>query len=123
MRFGPRDITAKVYQAGKSQSITTNIVLLASKAPQLDTFKVEKIYPHDTSSYTEGLLYQDGFLYKSTGTKGESTLRKVNLATGKTVQVAKLDPQYFGEGSVIVGNKIFMLTWKDPKLGLVYDKN
>ena len=123
MPLGPRAITAKLYQGGKSQDVSTNIVLLAAKAPELYTYKVEKIYPHDTSSYTEGLLYQDGYLYESTGTKGQSTLRKVNLSTGKAVQVAKLDSQYFGEGSAIIGNKILMLTWKDPKVALVYDKN
>jgi glutamine cyclotransferase len=123
MHLGPRVITAKLYQGGKSQDASTNIVLLAPKAPELYTYKVEKVYPHDTSSYTEGLLYQDGYLYESTGTKGQSTLRKVNLETGKAVQVAKLDSQYFGEGSAIIGNKILMLTWKDPKVALVYDKN
>jgi glutamine cyclotransferase len=123
MHLGPRSITAKIFQGGKSQDASTNIVLLSPKAPELYTYKVEKIYPHDTSSYTEGLLYQDGYLYESTGTKGQSTLRKVNLETGKAVQVAKLDSQYFGEGSAIIGNKILMLTWKDPKVALVYDKN
>jgi glutamine cyclotransferase len=121
--LGPRGITAKLYQGGKSQDISTNIVLLAAKAPERYTFKVEKVYPHDTSSYTEGLLYQDGYLYESTGTKGQSTLRKVDLSTGKAVQLAKLDSQYFGEGSAIIGDKILMLTWKDPKMGLVYNKN
>lgn len=121
--LGPRSITAKLYQGGKSQDVSTNIVLLAAKAPELYTYKVEKVYPHDTSSYTEGLLYQDRYLYESTGTKGQSTLRKVNLETGKAVQVAKLDSQYFGEGSAIIGSKILMLTWKDPKVALVYDKN
>ena len=123
MKFGPRDITAKVYTGGKSQSITTNIVLLPAKAPQLDTFKVEKVYPHDTSSFTEGLLYQDGYLYESTGQPGHSTLRKVNLSTGKAVTVAKLDSQRFGEGSAIIGDKILMLTYRDPRVGLIFDKN
>ena len=123
LHLGPRSITAKLYQGGKSQDISTNIVLLAAKAPEQYTYKVEKVFPHDTGSYTEGLLYQDGYLYESTGTKGQSTLRKVNLTTGKAVQVTKLDTQYFGEGSAIIGNKILMLTWKDPKVGLVYDKN
>jgi len=123
MKFGPRDITAKVYTGGKSQNITTNIVLLPAKAPQLDTFKVEKVYPHDTSSFTEGLLYQDGYLYESTGQPGHSTLRKVNLSTGKAVTVAKLDSQRFGEGSAIIGDKILMLTYRDPRVGLVFDKN
>ncbi|MEO6850020.1 MAG: glutaminyl-peptide cyclotransferase, partial [Mucilaginibacter sp.] len=102
MPLGPRVITAKLYSSGKSQDVSTNIVLLAAKAPEQYTYKVEKVYPHDTSSYTEGLLYQDGYLYESTGTKGQSTLRKIDLATGKAVMVAKLDSQYFGEGNAII---------------------
>ncbi|MGZ3814914.1 MAG: glutaminyl-peptide cyclotransferase, partial [Mucilaginibacter sp.] len=123
MRLGPRGITARLYQGGKSEDVSTNIVLLAAKAPEEYTYKVEKVYPHDTSSYTEGLLYQDGYLYESTGNIGASTLRKVELSTGKAVQVAKLDSQYFGEGSAIIGNKIVMLTYKDPRVVLVFDKN
>ncbi|HTD98662.1 MAG TPA: glutaminyl-peptide cyclotransferase [Mucilaginibacter sp.] len=121
--LGPRGITAKVYNGGKSQDISTNIVLMAGKAPEEYTYKVEKVYPHDTSSYTEGLLYQDGFLYESTGNPGHSTLRKVNLETGKAVQAVKLDDKYFGEGSAIIGDKILMLTYRDPRVALVYDKN
>ena len=123
MKLGPRDITAKLYQGGKSQDVSTNIVLLPSKAPEQYGFKVEKVYPHDTGSYTEGLLCQDGFLYESTGQKKHSTLRKVNLTTGKAVMVAKLDTQWFGEGSAIIGDKILMLTYQDPRVGFVFDKN
>ncbi|MDB5156967.1 MAG: glutaminyl-peptide cyclotransferase [Mucilaginibacter sp.] len=122
MPMGVKVITAKVYQGGKAQDISTNIVLMAAKAPEEMTYKIEKVYPHDTSAYTEGLLYQDGYLYESTGTKGVSDLRKVDLATGKVVQRVKINPKHFGEGSAIVGNKIIMLTWTD-KVGYVFDKN
>lgn len=120
--LGPRVITAKLYLGGKSQDVSTNVVLLAPKAPEEMTYKVEKVYPHDTSSYTEGLLYQDGYLYESTGEK-HSKLLKVNLETGKVVKEAKLDPQYFGEGSAIIGDKIIMLTYRDPRVLFEYDKN
>jgi glutaminyl-peptide cyclotransferase len=123
MPLGSRLITARLYVGGKSQESSTNIVLLAAKAPEEYTYQVIKKYPHDTSSYTEGLLYQDGYLYESTGNPGHSTLRKVNLETGKALQVAKLDDKYFGEGSAIIGDKILMLTYRDPRVGLVYDKN
>jgi glutamine cyclotransferase len=120
--MGVRVITAKLYQGGKSQDISTNIVLMAAKAPEEMTYKIEKVYPHDTSAYTEGLLYQDGYLYETTGNTGHSDLRKVDLATGKVIQRVKINPKHFGEGSAIVGNKIIMLTWKD-KVGYVFDKN
>jgi glutamine cyclotransferase len=120
--LGPRTITAKVYQGGKRQDVSTNIVLLAAQAPEEYTYKVVKVYPHDTSAYTEGLLYQDGYLYESTGQQGASDLRKVNLETGKVLQRAKLPAKNFGEGSAIVGDKIVMLTYRE-KIGFVFDKN
>jgi glutamine cyclotransferase len=132
MLFGPRLITAKVYQSGKSQELSTNIVLLPAKAPEEYTFKIERVFPHDTSCFTEGLLYQNGFLYESGGgylipPKGDevlaqSSLRKVDLATGKAVQKIMVDPKVFAEGISIIGDKIVQLTYKE-KIGYVYDKN
>jgi glutamine cyclotransferase len=132
MPLGPRVITAKVYQGGKSQDISTNIVLLPAKVPVAYTFKTIRSFPHDTSCYTEGLLYQDGYLYESGGGQskppageeviGQSSLRKVDLNTGKILQKVMIDPTIFAEGISIVGDKIIQLTWKE-KIGYVYDKN
>jgi glutamine cyclotransferase len=132
MPLGPRVITAKVYQGGKNQDISTNIVLLPSKAPVEYTYKVIKVFPHDTGSFTEGLVYQDGFLYESGGgylkppanqeVTTQSSLRKVNLETGKVIQKVMLDSAVFGEGISIVGNKIIQLTYLE-KIGYVYDKD
>ncbi len=132
MPVGPRIITAKVYQGGKDQEISTNIVLMPAKAPVEYSYKVIKVFPHDTSCYTEGLLYQDGFLYESGGgygdppqgqpRDGQSSLRKVDLNTGKVLKKIMLDPKVFGEGISIIGNKIIQLTWKE-KIGYVYDKD
>ncbi|HEY8783203.1 MAG TPA: glutaminyl-peptide cyclotransferase [Mucilaginibacter sp.] len=132
MPLGPRIITAKVYQGGKNQEISTNIVLLPAKAPAAYTYKVIKVFPHDTSCYTEGLVYQDGYLYESGGgygdpppgeeKDGQSSLRKVDLTTGKVLRKVMLDPKIFGEGISIIGNKLIQLTWKS-KIGFVYDKD
>ncbi|MDB5110141.1 MAG: glutamine cyclotransferase [Mucilaginibacter sp.] len=132
MPLGSRLITAKMYQNGKSQDVSTNIVLLAAKAPEELTYKVEKVFPHDTSCYTEGLVYQDGYMYESGGgyldppagleKDGQSSLRKVDLATGKPVKKIMVDPKVFAEGISIVGNKIIQLTWTQ-KIGYVYDKD
>jgi glutamine cyclotransferase len=126
MPLGMKVITAKFYKGDKNQDASTNFVLMAAKAPEQYTYVVEKVFPHDTSAYTEGLLYQDGYLYESTGNstyhKGESDLRKVDLNTGKVVQKVKLpDPSYFGEGSAIVGDKIVMFSYTE-KIGFVFDK-
>jgi glutamine cyclotransferase len=127
LSLGAKTITSKVYQGGKSQDVSININLLPSKAPEELTYIVEKKFPHDTSSYTEGLLYQDGFIYESTGegagNVGHSRLLKVDLATGKAIQQAKIDPTKFGEGSAIIGDKILMLTYKQPEAAYVFDKN
>lgn len=120
--LGPRVITARVFSGGKSQEVSTNIVLLAAKAPEEYTYKVVKVYPHDTSAYTEGLLYQDGHIYESTGNKGRSAIQKSDLETGKVLQKQLINPKHFGEGSAIVGNKIVMLTWQDS-IGYVFDKS
>ena len=134
MLLGPRVFTAKFYQGGKSVDASTNIMLLAAKAPEELTFKVIKKFPHDTSAYTEGILYQDGYLYESTG-GDQSSLRKVDLVTGKVVQQVKLDKkyfdehqikldsEYFGEGISIIGDKILMLSYRQPEIALVFDKN
>ncbi|RZA02359.1 MAG: glutaminyl-peptide cyclotransferase [Sphingobacteriaceae bacterium] len=122
MPLGIKAVTAKFYKSGQAQEVSTNFVLMAAKAPEVYTYVVEKVFPHDTSAYTEGLLYQDGYLYESTGLEGESDLRKVDLNTGKVVQRAIIDDIYFGEGSAIVGDKIVVLTYRS-KIGFVYDKN
>jgi len=121
--LGIKLVTAKVYTDGKAQEVSTNIVIMAAKAPEELAYKVIKKFPHDTSAYTEGLLYQDGYFYESTGNKGHSTLRKVDVNTGKVVQKAKLDANYFGEGISIVGDKIIMLSYTQPETAFIFDKN
>jgi glutamine cyclotransferase len=85
------------------------------------TYSVVNVYPHNTNAFTEGLVFDSGFLYESTGLYGNSTLRRVDLETGGILQLLTLEPQYFGEGIVIVGDKIVQLTWQSHK-GFVYDK-
>lgn len=122
VKLGNHLITAKVYNGDKSDDITSNIIVLAAKAPDLYTYKVITKLPHDTSAYVEGLEYKDGFFYEGTGEKGKSDLRKVNVQTGKVLQRAKLDTALFGEGIILIGNKILQLTWQDKK-AFVYDKD
>jgi len=121
---GSRLITAKFYKDGKKTETSTNIILMAATPPVEYTYKVEKVFKHDTNSYTEGLEYHEdnGFLYESTGEPDHSYLQKVDLQSGKIVQSTKLGKQYFGEGIATVGNKILMLTYREGK-GFVYDKN
>ena len=82
--------------------------------------KVVKEYPHDETSYTQGLFFQGDHLIETTGQKGESTLRKVDLATGKALKRFDFDRKYFLEGSVELNGKIFILTWLN-KVAFIYD--
>ena len=81
-------------------------------------YEIVKAYPHDPEAFTEGLFFYDGFLYESTGEK--SSLRKVEITTGKVVQKWDLPREDFGEGIAMIGDKIYMLTWKQ-NLGRVFD--
>ncbi len=80
------------------------------------------IYPHDPRAFTEGLVYENGFLYESTGLHGESSLRKVNLSTGEIIHLVEIEDQYFGEGLTIVGSTLIQLTWKS-RVALLYHKD
>ncbi len=82
--------------------------------------KVEKTYPHDTQSYTQGLFFHGGTLYESTGLNGKSTLRTVDLETGDAMKKLPFNRKYFVEGSVILGDRLYVLTWTSHVL-FVYD--
>jgi glutamine cyclotransferase len=85
------------------------------------TYSIVNAYPHDTNAFTEGLVFENGFLYESTGLYGNSSLRRVDLETGEVLQLRTLQSQCFGEGIAIVANKIVQLTWQSH-VGFVYDK-
>jgi len=90
----------------------------SKKIPQY-TFTVVHTFPHDSSAFTQGLEYHDGFLYESTGLKGRSSLRKVRLETGEVLQRIDLSAEYFGEGITVYKDKIVQLTWQSH-VGFVY---
>jgi glutamine cyclotransferase len=78
-------------------------------------------YPHDSSSFTQGLEYHDGLLYEGTGLKGQSKLRVEKLETGQVVRQVDVPAEYFGEGITVFGNRIFQLTWQ-TQVGFVYSR-
>jgi len=85
-------------------------------------YKVVRTYPHDRRCFTQGLVYEDGFVYEGTGLYGESALYKRDLQTGKTVNMLRLPDKYFGEGVTLFGGKLIQLTWQS-KVGFVYTKD
>jgi len=82
--------------------------------------KVVKEYPHDTNSYTQGLFFHGGDLYESTGQYGSSTFRKVDLATGEALEKLDFNRKYFVEGSVVLGDNLYILTW-ESRVAFIYD--
>ena len=82
--------------------------------------KVVREYPHDITSYTQGLFFHGDTLYESTGQWGESTFRTVDLATGDALTRMDFSRQYFVEGSIIFGDTLYILTWTN-NLVFLYD--
>lgn len=85
-------------------------------------YKVVHVYPHDPTAFTQGLEYRDGVLYEGTGLKGQSTLRREDLSTGRVLQQISVAPEYFGEGITVLGPQIFELTWQS-QIGFVYNRD
>lgn len=94
----------------------------AIPAPATLNYTVLNVYPHDTSSFTEGLLLHEGSLLESTGNKGRSKLLEVDVKTGKIKKSFKLADAYFGEGISVLNGKIYQLTYQEHKV-FVYDLN
>lgn len=86
------------------------------------TYEIVNIFPHDPSAYTQGLVYHQGVLYESTGLNGQSSLRKVELQTGRVLQRIDVPSQFFAEGLALFNNKLFQLTWQSQR-AFVYDLN
>ena len=93
----------------------------ASELPEQVVLKHLATFQHDNRSFTQGLLWDDGYLYESAGQYGESSLRRVEPTTGKVTALFPLPPQFFAEGLALVDDSLYQLTWRE-KICLVYDK-
>lgn len=107
--------------------LTASIVISAavcnaqSNAPAFG-YRIVHTYPHDSKAFTQGLIYLHGYLYESTGLEGQSSLRKVDLQTGKVLERYDLAPDIFGEGLTNWKDTLIQLTWK-KQTGFVYDRS
>jgi glutamine cyclotransferase len=121
MKTGLRRMSLLVYSANNvMETILFNLKIVPASAPELYKYKVVNEFPHDENAYTQGLFFNGGFLYEGTGQKGYSSLRKVELETGKVLQKHSLDSKYFGEGICLHNGKIYQLTWENRE-GFIYD--
>lgn len=83
--------------------------------PEVLRVRVVATHPHDRDAFTQGLLFHDGLLYESTGIRGQSTVREVELETGEVRRRADLPEEHFGEGLARVGDELVQLTWQSGK--------
>ncbi len=121
LRMGNRLLTARVYRNGRVDSVAGNVVLKPSAEPEKIGYEVVRTFPHDTSSYTQGLEFHDGIFYESDGENGGSSIRKVALS-GKVLEQVDQDAEIFAEGLTVIGDKVIQLTWLN-KFGLVWEKS
>ena len=119
---GRKSLKITAYRgAGSQNPVTRFLVIYSDITPKRNGYKVIHVYPHDIEAFTQGLVYDKGILFEGTGQKSGSSLREVELQTGKVTRQHNLDPSLFGEGIALYGDRIFQVTWED-KVGFIYDK-
>lgn len=106
---------------GKNNSNLANTTKTTEQVP-VYTYEIVNTFRHDSDAFTQGLIFNNGFLYESTGHQGDSTLRKVDLQSGKVLQKHKLDDDIFAEGMTLLNGKIYQISWRDG-IAFVYDLN
>lgn len=119
---GRKSLKVTAYKGGKPQNTVTRFMIIYSDiVPKMSGYKVIHTYPHDRDAFTQGLFYDNGLLYEGTG-ESTSSLREVNLETGKVIRQLNLDGSLFGEGITLYQDRIFQVTWKS-QVGFVYNKS
>lgn len=109
------------FKENRKEYTTAGLKIVASAPPALYRYNIINTYPHDKKAFTQGLIYEDGYLFEGTGEYGESTLRKVNLTTGKMVLTYYLPSEVFGEGVTSFDDKLIQITWKE-RTAFIFDK-
>jgi len=119
---GRKSLKVTAYRGGKTQNtITRFIIIYSDVVPKRYGYKVIHTYPHSRDAFTQGILYDNGVLFEGTGQESGSSLREVELATGKVIRQHNLDAALFGEGIALYKNRIYQVTWEN-KVGFIYDK-
>ena len=120
--LGEKMIKAEVFYGGKKEVALQKVIVVNGSTPKLYTYELLNTYPHDITSYTQGLEFYKGVLYESTGQYGESKLRALDYKNDAILKNVNLSRSYFGEGLTVLNDKIYQLTWKEGR-GLIYDVN
>lgn len=119
---GRKAIKAVAYGNKNIQAITRFIIIYSDTKPGKKGFNVVHTFPHDNGAFTQGLFYEGGVMYEGTGQEAGSSLREVEIETGKIRRQLNLDPSLFGEGITLYNGRIFQVTWQN-KVGFIYDKS
>lgn len=120
--LGEKMIKAEVFYDGKKEVALQKVIIVNGSTPKLYTYELLNTYPHDITSYTQGLEFYNGVLYESTGQYGESKLRALDYKNDVILNNVNLSRSYFGEGLTVLNDKIYQLTWKEGR-GLIYNVN
>ena len=120
--LGEKILKATVFFEDKREVALLKIIVVNSNTPKLYNYELVNTYPHDITSYTQGLEFYKGVLYESTGQYGESKLRALDYKNNIILKNIELSPGYFGEGLTVLKDKIYQLTWQEGR-GLIYDVN
>jgi glutaminyl-peptide cyclotransferase len=120
---GRKSLKVTAYKGGKSQNtITRFLIIYSDVVPIKNNYKIIRTYPHDREAFTQGLVYDKGIIFEGTGQNSGSSLREVELETGRVIRQHNLDDSLFGEGITLYRDKIYQVTWEN-KVGFVYEKS
>jgi glutaminyl-peptide cyclotransferase len=120
---GRKSLKVTAFRGGKAQNTVTRFMIFYSDVvPRRYGYKVIHTFPHDIHAFTQGLVYDNGVLLEGTGQETGSTLREVELQTGKVIRQLNIDPSLFGEGIALYQNHIYQVTWKN-KVGFIYNRS
>ena len=108
------------YNSGEKESHSAGVIFLSDIEPAELNYTVIRKIKHDTEAYTQGFIYHNNMLYEGTGRYDNSSIRKINPASGEVLKKYNLESKYFGEGITILNNKIYQLTYKSGQ-GFIYN--
>ncbi|MCU0462044.1 MAG: glutaminyl-peptide cyclotransferase [Bacteroidales bacterium] len=119
---GRKPVKATAFKNGNAKAVVRLIIVYSDKPPKRYGYKVIHTFPHDKDAFTQGLFFSNGVLYEGTGQQTGSTLREVELTTGKVIRQLNLSSDLFGEGITLYNNRIYQVTWQS-KVGFVYERS
>lgn len=121
LKMGNHPIKLIIYKNGLKDYKNSNFIVISDIVPKELKYTIVNTFKHDITSYTQGLVYDDGYLYEGSGQYGRSSLRKVEIETGEVLNQYNLSNSMFGEGVTLYQDRLYQLTWKS-QVGFVYNK-